>query len=262
MPSTSPPPFPPQPRLDDLLLSDDDDDDEPPSGHATSSTLAHAHARAAPDRSAPDDIEMGTIRAGHRRRRSSILNPIVAPTRARARSLSQVIPLQDEVKEVEEGDAAAAGAGAEGGGSGGAASGGTTDFSEWSGDDEDLRDDEETGLTRKERNRRRRAKRRNTLLDQRVAPEKMSMDEKGEPDETVTRAVLINAGLIMLWYIFSLSISLVSPVPPFPCPCPDTALPRARRTHIANRRMTSITNGCSTTTASILDSRYSRRRRT
>lgn len=260
MPSTSPLPFPPQPRLDDLLLSDDDD--EPPSGHATSSTLAHAQARAAPDRSAPEDIEMGTIPAGHRRRRSSILNPIVAPTRARARSLSQAIPLQDEVKEVEEGDAAAASAGTEGTGSGGAASGGTTtDFSEWSGDDEDLRDDEETGLTRKERDRRRRAKRRNTLLDQRIAPEKMSMDEEGGPDETVTRAVLINAGLIALWYIFSLSISLVSPVPLFPCPCPDITLLRAAML-VANQRMTSITNGCSTTTASTSDSRYSRRRRT
>lgn len=157
---------------------------------------------------------MGTIRAGHRRRRSSILNPIVAPTRARARSLSQAIPLQDEVKEVEEGDAAAGAAGTEGGGSGGATSSGTTDYSEWSGDDDDLRDDEETGLTRKERDRRRQAKRRNTLLDQRIAPEKMSMDEKGS-EETVGRAVLINAGLIALWYIFSLSISLVSR--PFLC---------------------------------------------
>lgn len=255
MPSTSPPPFPPQPRLDDLLR---DDDDDPPSGHATSSTHAHAHSYdpgAAPDRTAPDDIEMGTIPAGHRRRRSSILNPIVAPTRARARSLSQAIPLQDEVKIVEEGDAA----GTEGEGSGGATSSGTTDFSEGSGDDEDLRDDEETGLTRKERDRRRRAKRRNTLLDQRIAPEKMSMDEKGEPDETFVRTMLINAGLIALWYIFSLSISLVSTTPLFPCP--NTALLRTT-TLVANQRMLSITNGCSITTASTLDFRYLRPRHT
>jgi solute carrier family 35 protein C2 len=82
-------------------------------------------------------------------------------------------------------------------------------------DDEDLQDDEETGLTDKEKRRRRRKRRRNTMLDQRVARSKdgLSAEERKEADKGVVKSLLINGGLILLWYIFSLSISVVS----FPC---------------------------------------------
>ncbi|SPN96818.1 related to vanadate resistance protein Gog5p, member of the triose phosphate translocater family [Cephalotrichum gorgonifer] len=224
MPPTSPPPspFPHQSNLDDLLA------DDPQTGLATSSSRAHAHAQSnanakgpsaassssstleritRPRVGSPGDIEMESVTRGHRRRRSSILNPIVAPTRARARSVSQAIPLQDEVKIIEEGDGDEGYSGSGSGGGGGGSSG-ATDFSEGSASDDDLHDDEETGLTRKERERRRQRKARNTLLDQRIAPEKAPADEKGDAHDSMVKTLLINAGLIGLWYIFSLSISL------------------------------------------------------
>jgi solute carrier family 35 protein C2 len=78
--------------------------------------------------------------------------------------------------------------------------------------DEDLHDDEETGLTDKERRKRQKKRRRNTLLDQRIARDrKLSADEQKEADKTVMKRLLVNGGLILMWYLFSLSISLVSP---------------------------------------------------
>lgn len=76
--------------------------------------------------------------------------------------------------------------------------------------DEDLHDDEETGLTRKEKKRKERKRRRNTRLDQRIAREKLSDEDRKEADQTVIRRLAVNGVLIALWYIFSLSISLVS----------------------------------------------------
>lgn len=82
--------------------------------------------------------------------------------------------------------------------------------------DEDLQDDEETGLTDVERKRRQKKRRRNTRLDHRVAREKNgSAQERAVAEESITRRLMINAILILLWYFFSLSISLVCPVLPF-----------------------------------------------
>jgi len=76
--------------------------------------------------------------------------------------------------------------------------------------DEDLHDDEEAGLTSNDRSRKQKKKRRLTQLDQRIAAEKtLSLDEQREADKSVIKKLLINATLILLWYIFSLSISLV-----------------------------------------------------
>lgn len=76
--------------------------------------------------------------------------------------------------------------------------------------DDGLQDDEETGLTGKDKDRRKRRRRRNTLMDQRVAAEIKITDEvKKEADQFVVRNLLLNGGLIGLWYIFSLSISIV-----------------------------------------------------
>lgn len=76
--------------------------------------------------------------------------------------------------------------------------------------DEDLHDDEETGLTKKDRKRKRAKRRRNTRLDNRIARQHISDEERREADQNVARKIAINCLLIGLWYIFSLSISLVS----------------------------------------------------
>lgn len=85
------------------------------------------------------------------------------------------------------------------------------DWSQQSFSDEDLHDDEELGLTAQDRARKQKQRRKLTRLDQRIAREKnLSVDEQKEADKSVMRRLMINGGLILLWYIFSLSISLVS----------------------------------------------------
>jgi solute carrier family 35, member C2 len=76
--------------------------------------------------------------------------------------------------------------------------------------DEDLHDDEETGLTKKDKHRKQKKRRRNTLLDNRIAKDKITAEERKEADKNVMKRLLVNGCLILLWYIFSLSISLVS----------------------------------------------------
>lgn len=79
-------------------------------------------------------------------------------------------------------------------------------------EEEGLQDDEETGLTGKDKKRRKRKRRRNTLMDHRVAADvTITADEKKEADQTVLKNLLINGTLIGLWYLFSLSISIVRP---------------------------------------------------
>lgn len=75
--------------------------------------------------------------------------------------------------------------------------------------DEDLHDDEETGLTKSDKKRKRSRRRRNTRLDQRIVRDKLTDDERRQANQTIARRLAINAVLIGLWYIFSLSISLV-----------------------------------------------------
>lgn len=74
-----------------------------------------------------------------------------------------------------------------------------------------LDDDEETGLTSHLRRQRTRRKRRNTQLDDRVAPEDVTMKKAEDrlTNQKVWMAVLMNALLIALWYTFSISISVV-----------------------------------------------------
>lgn len=74
-----------------------------------------------------------------------------------------------------------------------------------------LQDDEETGLTGKVKGKRKMRRRRNTLLDQRVVGSaEITEEEKKEADQNVFKKSLINGTLIGLWYVFSLSISIVS----------------------------------------------------
>jgi solute carrier family 35 protein C2 len=77
----------------------------------------------------------------------------------------------------------------------------------------DLQDDEETGLTAKSKAIRTKKKRRHTNLDHRIAGDALITDEeKKAADKNVIKKSLINGVLIGLWYIFSLSISIVSPL--------------------------------------------------
>lgn len=71
--------------------------------------------------------------------------------------------------------------------------------------------DEETGLTSHQKRQRRRRRKQRRKLDARIA------DVKGQgsireilSDRNVVKKLLINGGLILLWYFFSLSISIVS----------------------------------------------------
>lgn len=77
-----------------------------------------------------------------------------------------------------------------------------------------LTDDEETGLTRKDKEHRKRKRRRNARLDGRVAGNvKNSKKEQRDADRNLLTAMIINVLLILAWYLFSLSISIVSNEP-------------------------------------------------
>jgi solute carrier family 35 protein C2 len=150
----------------------------------------------------PDDIEMDAVTpSGHRRRRSSLINPANASNsrhrspRARSQSIRTSPAGDDEGKIAEESS--------------------DEDFprpgepDEDSLTDEDLHDDEEAALTGKDRRRKKRKKRRNQLLDQRVVSDDISQEEKKEADRNVVKNLFVNGVLIGAWYFFSLMISLV-----------------------------------------------------
>ncbi|KAL2685202.1 hypothetical protein Neosp_006298 [[Neocosmospora] mangrovei] len=149
------------------------------------------------------DIEMEPL-AEHRRRRSSQISsggrPVGSPSRSRATSGRGPASngLSDEPKISEE-DLDANGFAIR-----------KDDSGDESYSDEDLQDDEETGLTRKDRHRRQKKRKRNTQLDQRIArgDNDISAEERKEADKSVLKTLLINGFLILLWYLFSLSISI------------------------------------------------------
>lgn len=166
--------------------------------------------------SAGNDIEMEPI-PGHRRRKSSLMNPVGGhshpsvplPGRpsysqnSRAQGTAASSSLVEDAKEHLDIPGRSAGD------SGGSSS--RDDSSRDSFSDEDLHDDEEMGLTRKDKSRKQKKRRRNTLLDNRIAREKnLSDDERKEADRNVVKSLFVNGVLILLWYFFSLSISLVS----------------------------------------------------
>lgn len=71
--------------------------------------------------------------------------------------------------------------------------------------------DVESGLPTEERRKFLRSKRKRNNLDARIAgpPARLSKEEKEQADKNVIQKLTVNAGLIGLWYFFSLSISLV-----------------------------------------------------
>lgn len=78
---------------------------------------------------------------------------------------------------------------------------------------DDDHDDEETGLTTKQRRQRRRRRKQRRHLDARIAGVKSSRLDTitmGLADKDIIKKLLVNTSLILLWYFFSLSISIVS----------------------------------------------------
>lgn len=177
------------------------------SAFVQSSSSAVVSAQVAGD-SNSTEIEMEPI-LGHRRRKSSALNnaPQAAPARPAAagaggrKHLSAGLPDRSDLLEE----------------NGGSSSTSTNSGNDDEGhgrpsfSDEDLHSDEETGLSNKERARRQKKRRRITQLGQRIARDKsLSEEERQEADKDVVKKLLVNVVLILLWYFFSLSISLVS----------------------------------------------------
>jgi solute carrier family 35 protein C2 len=170
-----------------------------------SSPVASSRIGGRPGESA--DIEMEPI-VGHRRRKSSALNmPTAAPARPMAagtggrKHLSAGLSDRSDLLEEH------VGSGSTSAGSGNDDEArGRPSFS-----DDDLHSDEETGLSSKERARRQKKRRKITQLGQRIARDKsISAEERHEADKDVVKKLIINVVLILLWYFFSLSISLVS----------------------------------------------------
>jgi len=154
------------------------------------------------------DRGMEPEQSGHRRRRSSLMNPLNSdadskrksqrrrgsPRTGAAATGADDSLTEDPKLERSEDDSLSEGE--------------VDDLS-----DDGLQDDEETGLTGKDKGRRKSKRRRNTLLDQRIAGEPkvvISDEEKKEADQNVVKKSLINGLLIAMWYVFSLSISIVS----------------------------------------------------
>lgn len=72
-------------------------------------------------------------------------------------------------------------------------------------------EDEEAGLDPEGRRQKRRRRNRDTSLDGRVAGDALTaQDERKLADLAVLRRSIVNALLIALWYVFSISISIVS----------------------------------------------------
>ncbi|EAW16031.1 putative nucleotide-sugar transporter [Aspergillus fischeri NRRL 181] len=154
---------------------------------------------------------MGLSPAGsHHRRRSSVLtgagpSSLAAPTEQRedhSRAIGEVVNYKrDEQKPLTADDAD------------------VSDLSsiaesvemDYVSSDDELHDDEETGLTAKQRRQRRRRRKQRRQLDARIADVKSSRYDilsMGLADRNVVKRLLVNACLILLWYFFSLSISV------------------------------------------------------
>ncbi|KAI1347571.1 triose-phosphate transporter family-domain-containing protein [Xylaria sp. FL0043] len=149
----------------------------------------------------PEDIEMDAIAPmGHRRRRSTLsaspnasLLPNGRTGRPRATSIKNTGDVEPKISEE---DSALYNS----------RSKSRDDDDSLS--DEDLHDDEETGLTSKDKRRKRAKRRRSTRLDQRIVRDNLTDEERRLANQSVIRRLAVNAVLIGLWYMFSLSISL------------------------------------------------------
>lgn len=210
---------------------------------AISASVASSRAGGRPDDST--NIEMEPI-VGHRRRKSAALNspglPQAVPGRPIAggsgRTHLSANPA-DHLDDFEE----------NGGSSSTSIGSGNDDEARGrpSFSDDDLHSDEETGLSNKERARRQKKRQRITQLGQRIVRDKsLSTEERQEADKDVVRKLLVNMFLILLWYFFSLSISLVS----WECAVACTTTFFSSYSLFLTQMSRSTTNGCSIKIAS------------
>lgn len=179
---------------------------------AISASVASSRVGGRPDDST--DIEMEPI-VGHRRRKSAAMNspglPQAAPGRPMAAGGGRQQHLSANPPDHPDGFEENGGSSSTSVGSGNDDEArGRPSFS-----DDDLHSDEETGLSNKERARRQKKRQRITQLGQRIVRDKsISAEERQEADKDVVRRLFVNMVLILLWYFFSLSISLVSRLRP------------------------------------------------
>ncbi|OLN88733.1 putative transporter C22E12.01 [Colletotrichum chlorophyti] len=168
--------------------------------HASERLGLHSLTSSSPEQSAvaEEEFEMEPMKgAGHRRRRSSLMQNAGSSNHShheRSSSVRNQGNLLEEPKISEEDMGTTPSA--------------SKDMDDDSFSDEDLHDDEETGLTKKDKRRRKQKRKHNTRLDQRIVRGDITAEEKKEADQNVVRRSLVNVGLILLWYLFSLSISL------------------------------------------------------
>ncbi|RFU28909.1 hypothetical protein B7463_g7431, partial [Scytalidium lignicola] len=189
---------------------------QPEPGRKSADLISPDAARQLAHFGTAEDLAMDPETAGHRRRRSSLINPLTVPapeteswTAVRAapkrgrrggRSPRKTSRSRSPDAIREEG----ARVDRSGSDDDSKSTSEELELEDLSEEDEGLQDDEETGLTGRDRSRRRRRKRRNTLLDQRVVPTgeemKITAEEKKEADQSVIRRSAINLGLIGLWH--------------------------------------------------------------
>lgn len=80
--------------------------------------------------------------------------------------------------------------------------------------EEDVNDDEESGLTKIDRRHRERRRRKPTIEERVAGNVKVCKTERRIADRNVLKTLAFNSLLVASWYIFSLSISIVSSVGP------------------------------------------------
>lgn len=259
--SSSSLPLAPPPEHNLFDASDDDDAldfDSPSPSPRPAAAAAPAARPAAPTRAnrlsangKQKDIEMAPI-VGHRRRKSSLMQP-VGGQHGQSVHLGQVpgrsiTPIRGHV--ASSSVAEQPGILEDDGDSGSAFE--LDDTSRDSFSDEDNNEDEEMGLTSGERAEKRKKKQRSMRLDQRIVPEKSpSPMGRTTEDQSLMRQIMINGGLILLWYLFSLSLSLVSLHMLSLC---------GSIVAVCSNGIYSITNGCSTRAVSISNSLFLPRR--
>ncbi|KAF2625045.1 TPT-domain-containing protein [Macroventuria anomochaeta] len=199
--------------LSDLSSGDDDDDDDDLHHHhhapRRTSTKTTAAKRGPADVAklihppTPTGATFGGMEQSTRRRSSSITGAAAAATSTKERKRRSKTPRDDHI--AEEGEDSSGNA---------SDSGSRSDSTDFQLDDmsaDGLDDDEETGLTKKVRRKNAKRKRRNTLLDNRIVPDAgpaYTKEEKALADQSLYRSMLVNAVLICLWYLFSISISV------------------------------------------------------
>lgn len=196
---------PPETNLFDLTSDDDSFEAVSPSPAARVPTVGAGAASPAAGRSPASHRKAGSSTlarpdsymspaAGHRRRKSSFAAVASTPNRGHNRSPSAAI--------------------VEGGGSSPFEV--VDESSSLSSDAERQKDDDddELGLSTAERAEKRKQRQKNMRMDQRgVREEPMGLSPRAKrealADRNIAKQLLVNCGLILLWYLFSLSISLV-----------------------------------------------------